>query len=240
MASGWYRASVILPMDSGLPKDSAVNVWSFRNITEPVDPEADATSIVNTLSGFYTDILSLYSSRVNPNLVQFKIFNLQDDQPRVPVWDTVIDIGDSTTSNMDFPPEVALCLSFKGAAGSGLNARRRRGRVYLGPLQSSSTTDYHEALAANITTIMTAAATHLEDPDDNLEWCVYSPYTHHGVPVGRNINETTGDPPTPVFPEVTANLFDSFVPITHYWMDNAWDTQRRRGTDATTRTTVAI
>lgn len=227
----YYRAQVTIPMDSGIPADAAVNVWSFRNTEAASDPATDAALIQGRLDGFYSAISGLYSSRCQLTGTRIKVYNFADPQPRVPILDDAVSVTADITTNMDFPPEVAMCLSFKGAAVSGVNARRRRGRVYLGPLQSSTTTDYHEVLAANITTVMSAADTHLAVAADPVQWCVYSPYTHHDVPVGVEL-----DPD--VHPEVPTRLVLAFTPVATYWMDNAWDTQRRRGTKATSRTTA--
>lgn len=240
MAFGYYRAQVIIPADTGLPEDACVNVWSFKSGSDPTDEADDAVEILNTLDAFYTPVAGILSSRVNPAAMNCKVFDLKDPTPRVPILEAPIDAGGSTTSNMDFPPEVAMCLSFKGAAASGANARRRRGRIYIGPIQSSTTTDYHEILASHISTVMGAVGTALTPPSGGLVWCVYSPYTHHGVPVGANINDKVPGTDDPLYPEVPTNLDDSFVPITTYWMDNAWDTQRRRGTKATSRSTASV
>jgi len=240
MTSGFYRVPVTIPMDSGLPGDVSTNVWSFRNVTEPVDREADGVSIRDALTEFYSTISNRFSSRVNLGGNTVKVFDLNDDQPRIPFYESTLTLSSEITSNMDFPPEVAICLSFKGAAESGVNAARRRGRVYLGPWQSSSTTDYADVLTADITLIKDGVVAMLAElSSTDIEWCVYSPYTHHGVPVGGDIGEMI-DPETPLYPEVLANLYASFTPCATYWVDNSWDTQRRRGTKATFRSTGIV
>lgn len=240
MVDHFYRATVKIPMDSGLPNDTAINVWSFRNIDPDADRAVDGAAIATRLDTFYTLLANRYSSRCNLAAAEFSIVDLTDPQPRIPFLISDQHPSAEQSANFDLPPEVAICLSFRGAASSGANPRRRRGRVYLGPWQTSSSTDYHDVLAADITLILGSATTALADTNDELEWCVYSPYTHHNVPVGRNINEKDEDG-NPVFPEGdAADLAQSFTVVTHYWCDNAFDTQRRRGVKATSRTTVAV
>jgi len=41
-------------------------------------------------------------------------------------------------------------------------------------------------------------------------------------------------------PEVGGGWFPFVTPITDVWVDDAWDTQRRRGSNPTTRTTLTI
>lgn len=240
MTTHYYRAQVTIPMVSGLPADSVVNVWSFRNNAALPDRDADALVINVALDGFYTALNTLYSSRCVMTSVNLKVYDMGDSQPRIPFYEQTVAYGATSSTNMDFPAEVALCLSFKGAAGSGLNAARRRGRVYLGPLQSTSTTDYDMVLASHITTVMAAANSYLTPVGADVDWCVYSPYTHHGVPVGADINDKVPGTDTPLYPEDPGNLDDSFIPVATYWMDNAWDTQRRRGPKATSRSSASV
>lgn len=228
MADGFYRVQWIFPMDSGLPEDEVVNTWSFKHLST-ADHAADATAMVSRLTAFYTDILAHYSSRVNVDACRYRIFDLAESQPRIPFAEDQVDLGASTSSNVDLPPEVAICLSFKAASASGANARRRRGRVYIGPLQTTSTADYHEVLSTTVTAIGNAADVYIAGENDDLVWCVYSPYTHHGVPVGEKLSEA--------YPEVPGNLLNAFPAVQTIWVDNAYDTQRRRGVKATSRTT---
>lgn len=239
MPSGWYRATVSVPRVGGLPADDVQNVWSFRHLTD-ADHGADATEIASRLTAFYEDFTSNLSGSYSWASATLKIFDLQETAPRVPFYEEPMPLTGGSTSGQDLPSEVALCLSFRGEVTSGVNPRRRRGRVYLGPWRSGSGADFDAVLTGIQSALVTSAAAELGGTTGDVEWCVYSPYTHHGVPVGRNIGETTGSPPEPVFPEVPANLFDSFTPVVHCWCDNAWDTQRRRGPAPSSRATATV
>jgi len=238
MPAGYYRCQVTIPTDSGIPADSVVNVFSFQNEESAASASDDAVAIVARLDGFYTAIASILSSQLTWAAATVKVYNYVDFQPRVPILEAPLGAAEAGVTWSDFPPEVALCLSFKAQAISGANARRRRGRVYLGPIQSTSTTDFNAVMAGHITTVMSAAATHLAfSGADPRKWAIYSPSTHRGVPVGGDINAElpNGDP---LYPEDPARLGQSFQDVHTYWMDNAWDTQRRRGVKATSRTTA--
>lgn len=226
MASGWYRATFSIPTDTGLPADTVNNVWSFRHLTD-ADHTLDAAEIASRLVAFYGAIVTIMSSALDFSHARTTIVDLQDTRPRLPFYDEETAVTGAATTNYDYPAEVAICMSFRGALGSGLNARRRRGRVYLGPLQVPAG-DREHIVAEWPAACVDAAVAELAVTTGDVEWCVYSPYTHHDVPVGERL-----DPD--IYPEVTANLFDAFTPVTYVWADNAWDTQRRRGIQATTR-----
>jgi hypothetical protein len=116
----------------------------------------------------------------------------------------------SPATAASLPSEVALCLSFY----AGRNLPRRRGRVYIGPLLTmaaftDSTTTGIVRPSDSLRTAMTASAKTLQASavTAGLRWCVLS--------------------------QSDSNLKD----ITAGWVDNAFDTQRRRGEDASSRMT---
>lgn len=239
MAAEYYRVQVTLPMDSGLPQDSVVNTWSFMNETTAVTL-TDCTAIRNRLDAFYTSLSGIFSSQINPTNVGIKVYKMTDALPRLPVFEDVIDIGTLLTTGTDLPPEVAICLSFKAAAASGALVRRRRGRVYLGPVKLAPATneDIFEMTTTMADNVATFAKTNILDANDDLVWAIYSPSQHHGVPVGGDINERDPVTNNPVYPENPALLAGAFYEVAELWVDNAWDTQRRRGIEATYRKTL--
>lgn len=221
----WYRAQVSVPHDSGLPEDAVMNVWHYM-ITGSGDRTVIAGNFTAQLDAFYTAIVTYLSDAYDWNQVSVKHFDFLDSRPRVPFLTNTITAGSPASTNYQWPTDVALCLSFQGAPESGANMRRRRGRVYLGPFQfvaadqpmlGSGTAD---AIAAAANTSFLAGS-----PAEKL--AVYSPYTHHGVPVGTKLTKD--------MPEIPDFLPDSFHPVTKLWVDNAFDTQRRRGWKPTYR-----
>lgn len=226
----FYRAIMTCPHDSGLPADSVVNTWAFT-CEDAVTLGGGAIAITSALDAFYTSMNTRLSSQYNWNAATLEVINMLDDRPRIPIFSINLSYGGETTSAVDYPAEVAVCLSFKGATESGVNARRRRGRVYIGPVQF--VTSDHPNVDTGFMTDLRDAGVALRDTA-LITWSVYSRYTHYGVPVGRNIGEKD-ELGEPVFDEIPDALPSSFTPVDSVWVDNAWDTQRRRGPKATTR-----
>jgi hypothetical protein len=120
------------------------------------------------------------------------------------------------------PNEVALCLSYQAVAISGESQARRRGRIFFGPLCNTANTLSATGEcrpSAALVTALCGAATLLATPaataaGDLVHWAVYSPTT-----------------------DLTETIDDAFQDVDNGWVDNSFDTQRRRGRDATARTT---
>jgi len=231
MGQHFTRVQVSIPMDTGLPQDAAVNTFTFCNYNSAADRLVDAGIILSQLDGFYTALASLYSSRCDMNAITVKMTDLLDSKPRVPYYTGIVTAGAGVTIGMDFPAEVALCVSFKGQPLSGHNARRERGRIYLGPLQVDPAYDYNVVLPTTITTVMAAVNTHLAVGGSQIIWSIYSLYEHCNVPVGTKYNHE-------VHEEDASRLLGALTDVYSYWIDNEFDTQRRRGLKATTRTTA--
>jgi len=139
-----------------------------------------------------------------------RYYDQADPTPQVPL--RISEIGDvTTTSGEGLPDEVALCLSFHANLVSGQPPARRRGRIYIGPLGANARTSGAPNNRPDSAFIgrLAAAATDLVDGANaaSVPWVVHS--------------EAAGD--------------DFFVIAG--WVDNAFDTQRRRGVAATSRTT---
>lgn len=136
------------------------------------------------------------------------------------------------------PSEVSCCLSFRNNSGSvpgggnfGSPLAQRRGRIYFGPCSvDMSQPDGSIVPRPHATLIdrLNAAAFGMIDPtpDDN-EWVIYSrPFA------GRPFTERPNKKPLPALPARQGQAYF----VEQSWVDNAWDTQRRRGEKATART----
>lgn len=103
------------------------------------------------------------------------------------------------------PEEVAVVLSFY----SERNLPRNRGRVYVGPWMSNGNVvvEGNVRVHDSIVADMAVAARELAvgPQASGIEWCVLS------------------------------QTDQALKPVTHGWVDNSWDTQRRRGPDPTSR-----
>lgn len=222
----YLRATVTIPHNTGLPEDAVINTWSWVG-NAALGRATDATNITSALNTFYTAIKAYLGSTHAWNSAIVDFVDMQDARPRVPFATGALALGTLSSTNNDLPYETALCVSMRGALVSGLNRRRRRGRVYIGPLQIGAGDNPQGPANAIVDTFATAAAGLLSATDADL--AIYSPYTHFGVPVGEDIKD---------YDEIPSQLDDAFVPVEAVWVDNAWDTQRRRGVKATYRKTL--
>jgi hypothetical protein len=110
------------------------------------------------------------------------------------------------TPGLAGPTEVALCLSYATVDNPEQSTKRRRGRIYLGPLKATDT-NAERPLQALMNDVLTLG---------------------EGIAqVGTAANVTW------VMKSVTDN---SYHKIESIWCDNAWDTQRRRGLAPLART----
>lgn len=228
-------AKVTTPHLTGLPEDSVTN--SFALVPTGSETRVSAAAAFTTeLDAFYTALSAYLSSAYIWTAMTVEYVDLLDDRPRLPYVTSSFGTTSVSSSGNDMPAEVAICISYQGLSDSGVNMRRRRGRTYIGPLQMAS--GDNTIVTPTVSNAFLTAFGNLS-ANAAYQMCVYSRYEHHGVPVGRNINEKlqNGDP---VFPEVPDFLPTSFTPLSSAWVDNAYDTQRRRGPKATLRVSMAV
>lgn len=222
----YVRALVKVNHSTGLPEDQIINTWAF-SIPDGTTRVAGTGDIATALGAFYHAIRANLSSQYLWSAGVIEFIDLAEERPRVAYDDTPLGMTQPASTNNDMPPEVALCLSFKAAPVSGENAARRRGRVYIGPLQLASG-DVPASTTTVVDLVSDQANTNILASAMSSSWCIYSRYTHYGVPVGGDIKDYDENPDF---------LPASFVPVEALWVDNAWDVQRRRGTKATYRKT---
>jgi hypothetical protein len=105
------------------------------------------------------------------------------------------------------PREVALCISFYAER----NIPRQRGRIYLGPLSATLGERPTDAWL-NAAVLLANGFADLGGVD--VDWCVYSPTTH----------QLQG-----------GSAVDASKRVSHFWVDDEWDTVRSRGRKPTRR-----
>jgi len=209
-------------MDSALPEDVAINTFYFHTPNTPADGSS-RVAIVAAVRQFYDDVAagatnsvaSYLTPDIDPLSCRIKLYNLTDPQPRTPALDTNLPL--TTLGSTDvLPSEVAACMSFRGAPVSGVPAARRRGRVYIGPLNINAADASTGRPELTFMTDVAAAGAAIIALNSALEavWVVYSP---------------TDDP--------TPDSSSTGVTIDNGYVDDAWDTQRRRGLRPTARIT---
>lgn len=209
-----HRAQVIIPAVSAIPEDAVTNTFHFQ--VDPGGVSAALSALDTALIAFYTttsttglaSFLSADRSRVT-NACSIRWYNLDEASPRVPVRTTSWTLTGTAPSG-GLPQEVAIALSFQAIKVSGVNQARRRGRIFIGPLADAAATVTSGVSRPN-TTFITRANLCMQALKSaaiaaNSPWSVWSPTNN-----------------TP------ASVNDG-------WVDNAFDTQRRRGVAPTVRT----
>lgn len=199
------RAQVILQSANGVPADAATNTFSFRW----PDTEDYSTEVTAILKAFYDDVGGYISPLIQQNGHLIKFVDHEGPAPQYPFAETSFNLAAAPTG-VAFPREVALVMSFQADRSAGVNQKRRKGRIYLGPLNTAGNLATGLVLPAMCTTVNTAAEeiqTACQAVSVLLYWTVWS----------------------------TMNASSSIV--ANGWCDNAWDTQRSRGNVATTRST---
>lgn len=216
-----FECRVVLPYTTGLPKDVSTNTFS---VAEPVttDPAVSAQQIALWLIQFYNggsgdEVRKYISTAVSRGVdaCRVDVYDREAPEPRAPLASVPFTLGAVTGGTTQMPLETAVCLSFQGARASGQPQARRRGRIYLGPLQSNAITMSLNNTPVPNSTFITDVLDAAEALYDNL--------------VGDGFVWT-----------VWSSVNNSPTIITECWMDNALDNQRRRELPATTRTTRVV
>lgn len=200
-------AIVTLQTDSGLLEDFCVNTFSFG--TELSKDETTGEVITDAISAFYQEVDAYLSVALN-GVATVQLYDRADDPPRLPWFEAEILFTPSTS--YPIPSEVALCLSFHAQFVSGEARARRRGRVYIGPLSAN-------ALSGD---------TSNQRPNSTFLGKVRD--------AGQGLAQAAVDSEGVFSWDVWSTVDEVGHSVVGGWVDNAWDTQRRRGIAATART----
>ena len=149
-----------------------------------------------------------------PNITRMKMYNLADPKPRVPVLDELVPLTVTQDTSTILPPEVAIVLSYHATFVSGSARASQRGRMYLGVV----------GVAGGITPGSGGTFPRIESTlrtalGNKMKSLAGTALTHDWVMVVHS-----------------EKLNQDFV-VTGGYVDNALDTQRRRGVATTARTT---
>jgi hypothetical protein len=208
------RAMFVGHGPSGLPADRVVNTWHFEN----GDAYADhGDAVVAALKKFYAGIGGAISGISAPigswlsawvqRAAELRLYDLSTAIPRVPRIEP-FDLSAARQSD-GYAEEVAVCLSITSLAPPF--SPRRRGRLYIGPLAvgaiAASSSTLPARPASALITDLVVSAIYMSDQVGGVDWAIRS-----------------------------TRPVQNFVGVGRGWVDNALDTQRRRGPDATTRT----
>lgn len=215
---GIIRAQAVLAATTAIPRDNFVNTFHFLPMELAVTPE-DITSVQAMVADFYThvgtsghsigDLLGASVSRV-ANACSVNVYDLGNAHPRPPhtsQWTCPARSG----SGVNLPLEVCCVLSMF----ADRNIARHRGRVYIGPLQELDMTTSAQGVPL-------VAPSFRDTLIEHVERLIAGTAAVAGV-----------TPQLAIYSRV-----DGVARVVqHGWVDDAFDTQRRRGPRATTRTT---
>lgn len=212
-----YRVQVKLQKTSLVPEDAVINTWWFDLDDDTATPRND---VVSNLLAFYQIADAFMSPSIATTGHTVSFYKMADEKPRVPR--ATLNLGTLTLGSQPLPEEVAICCSYRGALVSGSNPGRRKGRIFLGPLAVATlttganparpTSAFRDALAGAMDTIEVNSSL-----SATFTWVQYSP---------------TSDPTDTGSPL-------SYTPVVAGWVDDAFDTQRRRGVQPSARSTFS-
>jgi hypothetical protein len=213
-----FLVQAALQDTSGLSRDRYVNTFHVEASGLTTGNYDDLTT---AFRAFYTEVGTVAHptayyiaphAKVTPG--HLKYYNQGDTIPRSPtrIDDLLVDDGDSTVA---LPAEVACCVSYKSSSISGIPASQCRGRIYIGPLSTRA--------------VASEPATAKARPDLNMRTYLVS----HFIALMGAVQDV-GDCHLRQFSAKTGVLHA----INEVWCDDAWDTQRRRGAEPSSRQTA--
>lgn len=220
-----YRVQAIFQGVSGFPADRFVNSWAFMNLDLNNTPLSAAEMFGRVLDAFYftpsagaRTVASWMSPHLVPADTEYRVYDLGLPPPR----DPIIVVPQQTVqfgAGAVLPEEVAMVLSLVGqnlgwdANNEGsitpVPRKSRRGRLFLGPLKQSAASTVSGRVVPHVDFIndVIDRANNIINSTENMSWDIVSPTRL-----------------------LSTKVIGGYV-------DNAFDTQRRRGLEETARTT---
>lgn len=201
---------VVLQGQTLLPEDRYVTTYSFTQGAAPTNADRD------NVAARLVDFVTASGDGAASPLMDFLSPVVEDDfEVRVythgdpePREPTIYDATLTPGGGTPLPSEVAVCLSYYGTR----NIPTQRGRIYWGPLNGGAGTlsviGGEARPSVNLRASLAASGAALASP---------------GQPGGNWV--------------VWSRKLGTAFTITDGWVDDAFDTQRRRGVDPASRTT---
>jgi hypothetical protein len=215
--AGGIAAQVIFECTNGIPRDSVVNTFHFNTNGHAGSDVEKLEWVRDHLFSFYNDthhtsvsnIASWLSATLSrsANKAHLKLYWMSDPHPRQPIsYDWTL--GAVASGDNGLPVETCLCLS---QYSNLLHTKSGRGRVYIGPLHSNSV----RISAGNVFPF-----------GDCIDPIRYG---------GRYlIDESTASGSKATW-SIYSRKLNEMHPVDTAFVDNEFDTQRRRGHRATVR-----
>lgn len=195
------RVQTTIAMVSNIPADYVTNTWHFDADEGVYEAPCDA------LTALYNSLRPYFPATVSQSNHKHVVYRLADPEPRAPVFEEFWTFTSAPTG-FPLPSEAALCLSYQAEQISGQPQARRRGRAYMGPLNTTTLESTTGRPASSVQTAFSNAGDALltaSDAATDWYWSTWSVVDNAGYPVDNG------------------------------WVDNAYDIQRRRGLAPTAR-----
>lgn len=206
---------------TGLSKDVMTNTMHF--LTDETDLTIVAGDIVDEWSVFLHAIDGSMSDDIYDTEVNVVFFDMSDPEPRAPIYSDTVNLTLAATGT-SLPLECSMVVSFAGPVTSGPGQGRRRGRIYLPAFVTAAVVSSAGNVSWEPTTVTAFAAAF-------ASWA--------SQPAG-SLSATALQVFSPTTFASTSSLSASMTPVTRGWIDNEPDTQRRRGTEAGTKTPFIV
>lgn len=172
-------------------------------------PDGDGPVVADTVTAikaFYDELRSIcLTADIAQNGHEMKFYALPGVEPNYPYAEETWNFTSAPTGT-GLPRECAIVLSFQGSRAAGFPQARRRGRIYIGPVLAN--TNVSGRPSSTTTQDIADAAEALRTAllvDPQHYWAVWSTVDQEAVQIENG------------------------------WVDNAFDTQRRRGVATTSR-----
>lgn len=183
----------------------ADHVVNTWHFDEVAGPPENFDNVRDMLEDFYTELESFIAGGLYTPEVLVKAYDMTDPEPRRPVYESGFTLTMGTGEPL--PPEVTLVISMQAAQASGVPQARRRNRKYLPTFTETANDAFGRPNNGTVNAVATAGGNLLAaaQASASWSWVINSP--------------TSGVNP----------------PVDNGWVDDAWDTQRRRGRKPTQR-----
>lgn len=193
---------------TGLPADSIVNTTSWTGSLSDLD------NIRDILVDFYAvqapdaqnTILYWMSNEAISGNVTIKIYDRDDPKPRQPIEIFESDLSEGLGPEDMLPTECAIVVSYQASRIAGLPQNRRRNRFYMGGFGVEAN-DNGRINPGLVETILFASKEMLNAASASVDKSLI----------------------------VWSGYYETGYTIDNGWVDNAWDSQRRRGLKSTAR-----
>lgn len=203
-----FRVLAVLQHKSALAQDRFVNSWCFRNDDLAASVETVAEKHGRILDAFYNGVhgTSPRLSSYWPNDIISLEYRTYDLGEAPPRTPHVVQSADFAVTASASQLPYEVALCL--SLVSERNLKRQRGRLYMGPFAGlpSEEVQDYPTPTSAIITSLVDAATNVLNTTEDSTWCFVSQS------------------------DASAKV------VTGGWVDNAWDTVRRRGPDPTART----